>query len=121
MTELNYNFIENIQYNEETYQNVFVNVFNLETYESEIIFKTIDQIYNIIKNNDNIIKLITATGNNNSTMVDNNDPTFSMVILFSYDCLELFHKLFKQYYQENTINDDTYSSLLNVIENMHVK
>ena len=121
MAELNYNFIENIQYTEENYQDVFLNVFKIETYESEVIFKTIEQIYSIVKNNDNMIKLINAAGNNNSTMVDINDPTFSMVILFSYDCLELFHNLFKQYYQENTMNDDIYSSLLNVIENMHVK
>ena len=121
MSELNYNFVEKIQYDEETYQDVFLKLFNIETYDTKSIFNTIDQIYNVIKNDENMIKLINTAGNNNSTMVDINDPTFSMVILFSYDCLELFHKLFKQYYEENSINNEIYESLLNVIENMHVK
>ena len=62
--------------------------------------------------------VMTILTNKNNHMIDPNDPCFSMVFLFSYDCLELFHQLFKEYYEKQTINEDIYSNILNVIENM---
>jgi len=118
MIELNYNFIENIQYNDETYQNVFLKVFNITSYDNDSIFKTIHEIYNVIKNNDKLLSIITLLTNKNTHMIDTNDSHFSTIFLFSYDYLELFHKLFKQYYEKQTINEDIYNNIVNVIENM---
>jgi len=121
MIELNYNFIDNITYNDDTYQTVFLKVFNITSYDSDTIFKTINEIYNIMKNNDKLLSILTILTNKNNHMIDptdQNDPCFSMVFLFSYDCLELFHRLFKEYYEKQTINEDIYNNILNVIENM---
>jgi len=117
MIELNYNFIENIQYTDNTYQETFLKIFNLNSYDNDSIFKTINEIYSIIKNNDKMLSIITLLSNNNNN-IDSNDHCFLMAFLFSYDCLELFHKLLKQYYEKQTINEEIYNNLLTVIKNM---
>jgi hypothetical protein len=124
MTELNYNLIDNITYNDDTYQIVFLKVFNITSYDTVSIFKTINEIYNVIKNNDKLVSIITLLTIKNNHMINptgqsnQSDPCFSMIFLFSYDCLELFHLLFKEYCEKQTINEESYNNLLKVIENM---
>jgi hypothetical protein len=76
-------FIRDVIYRQE-----LLNIFGLEEYNKELFSDKITELYDLIKDNDDLQKcMIELAG-----QLDNTDKTIGLLIMFSYDFMYLSHK-----------------------------
>ena len=100
-----YNFSINVDYkndDDESYRNFFTKVFNISTYNDEVIFKTLNWIISEYSENENFMELIQMS----KTKYNESENIYALMYLFSWDHFDLFH-LFLQSIKNNTNNDNT--------------
>jgi hypothetical protein len=76
-------FIRDVIYRQE-----LLNIFGLEEYNKELFSDKITELYDLIKDNDDLQKCMIEL----SGQLDNTDKTIGLLIMFSYDFMYLSHK-----------------------------
>jgi len=114
-TSLNIDYKDTKYKNENSveYQKQFLKAFYLEKYDEKKVIKKIDEIYDDICNDNNMIKLLNEVKNRNKIFPFElkNKQLFSL--LFSYDTFDLIHLFIKDYYENDYVNDKTYENFIN--------
>ena len=80
------------------YKVQFLQIFNIEEYDDNLINKSVENLYNKIKDNEIIKKLIA----NNKYYQDN---LASFMLYFRYDTLYIFHKILINILNKNNISE----------------
>ena len=93
-----YQLIEDYNESFMLYKIQFLQIFNIEEYDDNLINKSVENLYNKIKDNEIIKKLIT----NNNYYRDN---LASFMLYFRYDTLYIFHKILIKILNNNHINE----------------
>ena len=103
------------------YQNQLLQVFKLNNYDSDKIDQTIQQLFNILRDDEEIIGILDILSSKLSIfqfLRQNNlklDYSFIFQMLFSYDYFYLFHNSFIHYKINKSLNKSCFSKLKNHI------
>lgn len=93
-----YQLLENYEESFMLYKVQFLQMFNIEEYDDNLINSKVENLYNKIKDNEIIKKLIA----NNKYYEDN---LASFMLYFRYDTLYIFHKILINILNNNNINE----------------
>ena len=118
------------KYSDLCYQIQLLQAFNMLKYDDYILQKNIENIYELIKNNNeikNILLLISKKMKNyelfntiNSSTNSNINNFIYFQLLFSYNYFEIFHKCYSKYindFKNNTLKHDYFEELKTFINN----
>lgn len=101
-----YNYLIDVDYknddDDESYRNFFTKVFNISTYNDEVIFKTLNWIISEYSENEKFMELIQMS----KTKYNESENIHAIMYLFSWDHFDLFHR-FLQSIKNNTNNENT--------------
>ena len=107
------------------YQNQLLQVFKLNNYDSDKIDQTIQQLFNILRDDEEIIGILDILSSKLSIfqfLRQNNlklDYSFIFQMLFSYDYFYLFHNSFIHYKTNKSLNKSCFSKLKNHIHSQN--
>tara|TARA_Y100000816_G_C26076174_1_gene566527 strand:- start:802 stop:1203 length:402 start_codon:yes stop_codon:yes gene_type:complete len=99
------------------YQKQLLQVFKLNNYDSHKIDQTIQQLFNILRDDEEIIGILDILSSKLSIfqfLKQNNlklDYSFIFQMFFSYDYFYLFHNSFIHYKSNKSLNKSTFSEL----------
>tara|TARA_B100001093_G_C26815815_1_gene1009656 strand:+ start:366 stop:713 length:348 start_codon:yes stop_codon:yes gene_type:complete len=94
-----YQLIENYEESFMLYKVQFLQIFNIDEYDDNLINSKVEKLYNKIKDNKIIKKLIS----NNNYYTDN---LASFMLYFRYDTLYIFHKILNNILNNDNINEN---------------
>ena len=86
-------------------------IFGLEEYNKELFSDKITELYDKIKDNDDLYKCIIQL----SGQLHNEDTTCGLLIMFSYDFMYLSHICISELLNTNHISHDNLNNLINQI------
>ena len=107
------------------YQKQLLQVFKLNNYDSDKIDQTIQQLFNILRDDEEIIGILDILSSKLSIfqfLRQNNlklDYSFIFQMLFSYDYFYLFHNSFIHYKINKSLNKSCFSKLKNHIHSQN--
>lgn len=93
-----YQLLENYDESFMLYKIQFLQIFNIEEYDDNLINNKVENLYNKIKDNEIIKKLIV----NN---IYHKDNLASFMLYFRYDTLHIFHKILINILNKKNINE----------------
>ena len=86
-----YQYNIDISYHDnDSYQSALLSLFELKEYDNDVIQKTVDELYETIKDDTDWMNLLRETVGKHLLSYEV-DPVLGITILLSYDYLELFH------------------------------
>ena len=123
-----YNYSHNVDYLdkeiEEKYQSDFLSVWNLKTYDNDIIMKKMENFYNNIKTVPFVLFLLdTIKSNSNDNLLiqllqrDTTDNFSLFILLFNYENFQLFHNCLKEWKLYATPTEETFDKLIKNLKN----
>jgi len=95
------------------YREQLLNFFNINEYDSNVILKNIDDIYDDIKNFDELHKYLKKI--TRFSYFKDDDDKGNMLLLFSYDYFQEFSYCLKDIIKYNKITDVNHKKLLDII------
>lgn len=121
-----YNLIEDLEYNNtESYQKLFLEVFDLKEWDDEIVEKKLEILFKKIRNEEIILELLERIKNSSKfsmflmvIKMSCNEEEYNLAcfkLLFSYDLFLDFHKLLKDVMEEKEIEE---YKKLNILANI---
>ena len=101
---MGYNYEYDLTYttqdiDDSNYQTDLLNVFNISEFDNNVINNTINDIYTLVKDNDNIMEIIRKS--NGRFMTTDNEV--GLMGLFAYDYFLRFHYILKEFNKNKTI------------------
>ena len=123
-----YNYSHNVNYldikNDTKYQSDFLSVWNLETYDNDIIMKKIENFYNNIKTVPFVLFMLDTIKCSKSDNLliqllqrDNTDNFSLFILLFNYENFQLFHNCLKEWKLYATPTQETFDKLFQNLKN----
>lgn len=112
-----YHLIEDEEQSNICYRSQLLQVFKLNNYDDNKINSLISNLYNILKDNEEIKEIIDILSNKlvlfqffrkNNQKIDN---VLVFQMLFSYEYFHIFHKLFAKYNTDKSLNKSCFSEL----------
>jgi len=97
------------------YRKEYLSVFNLETYDENVIMNTVDDLYKKYKDSPQIQKLF-IDGKKNCVYSLNDEMTF--ILMFSFESFHYFHNCLKDLERNNVISNKTFNE---IIQNLQKK
>lgn len=91
----------------ELYKMDILNIFELQEFDNNIINEKLENIYNKIKNHNELNKIISKL----SAYYFSEDKLLGLMILFSYDFLYLFYPCLTEYLKNTVISDNNLKKL----------
>lgn len=121
-----YNLIEDLEYNNtESYQKLFLEVFDLKEWDDEIVEKKLEILFKKIRNEEIILELLESIKNSSKfsmfltvIKMSCNEEEYNLAcfkLLFSYDLFLDFHKLLKDVMEKKKIEE---YKKLNILANI---
>ena len=101
-----YEKIKDYDESEILYKIQFLQIFNIEEFDEEVINNITIMLFNYFKDNEFINKLIS-----NTSLKNNKDIAFRM--FFAFPTLYMFHKLLSDLYYEKDFDEENYNQLIN--------
>jgi hypothetical protein len=102
-----YNLIEDGEESDMLYKIQFLQILKQEEYDEKIINNKIEKLYNILKNN-NLIKKILNNKKHTS------DDLVNFMFLFRYDTLYLFHKILINIFNNKLDDINLYEEIIKI-------
>ena len=123
-----YNYSHNVNYldtqSEGQYQSDFLNVWNLEKYNNDIIMKNIENFYNKVKDIPFVLFVLDTlkTTKNDNLLIqllqrDTTDNFSLFILLFNYENFQLFHNCLKEWKLYDNPTQETFDKLFQNIKN----
>tara|TARA_B100001741_G_C16499486_1_gene573929 strand:+ start:905 stop:1303 length:399 start_codon:yes stop_codon:yes gene_type:complete len=112
-----YHLIEDEEQSNICYRSQLLQVFKLNNYDDNKINSLISNLYNILKDNEEIKEIIDILSNKlvlfqffrkNNQKIDN---VLVFQMLFSYEYFHIFHKLFSKYNTDKSLDKLSFSQL----------
>lgn len=112
-----YHLIEDEEQSNICYRSQLLQVFKLNNFDSEQINYNIQKLYNILRDNEEILEILDILSNKlvlfqffrkNNQKIDN---VLVFQMLFSYEYFHIFHKLFSKYKTNKSLNKSSFSEL----------
>ena len=112
-----YHLIEDEEQSNICYRSQLLQVFKLNNYDDNKINSLISNLYNILKDNEEIKEIIDILSNKlvlfqffrkNNQKIDN---VLVFQMLFSYEYFHIFHKLFSKYNNDKSLDKLSFSQL----------
>lgn len=93
-------------YSDICYRTQLLQAFDLNTYDYEKLYKKIDTLYNVLRENKEITNILEILSKHyNITNNISNDKIIIFQILLSYDYFDIFHKCLSIYLHNKLINN----------------
>lgn len=102
-----YQLINNYDESFMLYKIQFLQIFDLDDYDDNVINNKIEKLYNILKNN-NLIKKILNNKKHTS------DDLVNFMFLFRYDTLYLFHKILINIFNNKLDDMNLYEEIIKI-------
>lgn len=112
-----YNYKYEVNYKNDditVFQTCLLNVFNMEEYSLKLINKRINELFNKIKDEDFFIVIIKNLINFNKYI--QTDYEYGLMLLFSFDLFEDFHKCLQDYFVNGTVKNELIQKTINIIK-----
>ena len=114
--DMNLSYITENFESEIMYQDNFLKFLNIQSYEDIDVVDTIDQIYDLMKDNDFIKKCIHHISNNSNFATLCPDDSYSFLLLFSYHYFEYFYPCLVDLYRSNEVTIENQNIILNILK-----
>lgn len=118
-----YNFTCNVSYlniqgdaSDTEYRKQFLSANNISEWDKDSLMKNQDDIYEKFKDNEQFKKILNkATENYQKIIPIAMDAKSTLVLLFEYDVFESFHKCLKELSDKNSISDQIFNEIINLL------
>ena len=99
------------------YRNSFLKAFNIETYTDDIIFKTIDNIYEKVKDNDKMIEILNLYKKYVYRYPIEIDNKMLFTFMFSFEAFQYMHECLGMILTNKPISDDIFNKFVKSFKN----
>lgn len=97
---------------DDQYRKDFLKAFNLENYESDKIFKTIDNIYEKVKDEPQIKSILESYKKNLYRFPIDTDYNGLFTFLFSFECFQYLHESLGYLLENKKIDDECFNKFI---------
>ena len=86
------------------YRYDYLSAFGLKEYDSDVIMKTLEEVYGILKSDKDFVKILEA---HPRFVVDKKNYEFVMQLMFSFDTFDLFHSCLVYLLYKHRLDDES--------------
>ena len=118
-----YNFTYNVSYlniqgdaSDTEYRKQFLSANNISRWDKDSLMKNQDDIYEKFKDNEQFKKILNKAIENYQKIIPiDMDEKSTLVLLFEYNIFESFHKCLKELNDKNSISDEIFNEIINLL------
>ena len=86
------------------YRYDYLSAFGLKEYDSDVIMKTLEEVYGILKSDKDFVKILEA---HPRFVVEKKNYEFVMQLMFSFDTFDLFHSCLVYLLYKHRLDDES--------------